>query len=329
DGAALTVNGVAFIDSSDEIPTPAPAIVVKNAGSLTLISSTVTEQDAQTSPLISVDGTSSLDVSSGNNTFNMTVNGSGFIAASAGSTVLWNAANTLNITTNEDTPFSFDVRIDGTNVSSISTSSVTRGSVITNVNGSLRYTPAANFYGAGSFTFTLASGKAGTVNLIVRPVNDRPAFTNGPTITVDEDASGTQTFNNHLTSIVLGPANETNNVLHGTFGNPHNNQIATFSVSNNNSALFTAEPAINSAGRLTFELNHTVTNALAAGETASAVVQVTLNDGGGTSNGGVGTSITQSFTIAITGQNDAPVVQDVTGSASEEGPSVDRGRRLH
>lgn len=52
------------------------------------------------------------------------------------------------------------------------------GTTFVNPNGTIRYTPAANFSGNDSFTYTVSDGNGhfvnGTVNVTVRPVNDAP-----------------------------------------------------------------------------------------------------------------------------------------------------------
>ncbi len=206
-------------------------------GSLTLVGSTVKEEDTQTSPLVTVDANSSLDVSSGDNEFHSTVSGTGFIAAAAAATVVWDADNALNVTTNEDGAFVIDARVDGSDIVNLFTSPATNGSVIINVDGTLTYTPAADFYGTATFDFETADGATGTVNVTVRPVNDQPTFENGTTVTVGEDASGNSGSRQPDQYRERGswPANETDGVAHGTFGNPHNNQSVSFAVSATNS----------------------------------------------------------------------------------------------
>ncbi|HEX8619611.1 MAG TPA: Ig-like domain-containing protein, partial [Thermoanaerobaculia bacterium] len=65
-----------------------------------------------------------------------------------------------------------------------------------------------------------------------------------------------------------------------------------------NNALFSVQPSIAPNGTLTYTP--------AANANGSAVVTVTLTDDGGTANGGVNTSATQSFTITVSAVNDDP-----------------------
>jgi hypothetical protein len=162
--------------------------------------------------------------------------------------------------------------------------------------GTLTYTPAANANGTATVTLTL-SDNGGTANggvdtsasqtftITVTAVNDIPSFTKGADVTVNED-SGAYSATAWATAISAGPADESSQTL-------------TFTATNDNTALFSAQPALDSSGTLTFTP--------AANANGSATVTVTLKDDGGTANGGVDTSGSQTFTITVTAVNDAPV----------------------
>ncbi|WP_372438696.1 hypothetical protein, partial [Pandoraea sputorum] len=123
-----------------------------------------------------------------------------------------------------------------------------------------------------------------TISGTITAVNDAPSFTQGGNVTVLEDA-GAQTVTGWASNLSVGPGNESGQTL-------------TFTVSNDNNALFSTQPAIVANGNLTFTA--------AANASGTATVTVTLKDSGGTANGGVDTSAAQTFTITITGVNDAP-----------------------
>jgi Bacterial Ig domain len=72
----------------------------------------------------------------------------------------------------------------------------------------------------------------------------------------------------------------------------------TFTVTNDNSALFAVDPAVGTNGKLTFTP--------AANANGSATVTVTAHDDGGTANGGNDTSAPASFTLTIDPVNDPP-----------------------
>jgi hypothetical protein len=161
--------------------------------------------------------------------------------------------------------------------------------------GTLTYTSAPNANGSANVT-VVAHDNGGTANggndtstthnfnIVINAVNDAPSFTKGADQTVLED-SGAHTVSGWATGISAGPADESG-------------QTVTFNVSNDNNALFSAQPAVASDGTLTFTS--------AANANGTATVTVTAHDNGGTANGGVDTSAPQTFTISVTAVNDAP-----------------------
>ena len=161
--------------------------------------------------------------------------------------------------------------------------------------GALTFTPATNTFGTATITIDLKDN-GGTANggadtsapqtfvITVNNVNQAPSFTKGPDVTVLEDA-GAQTVNPWATGISAGPG--------------EGSQTVTFQVTGNtNSALFSAGPAVSPTGVLTFTP--------AANANGTATITIDLKDNGGTANGGVDTSASQSFVINVTPVNDAP-----------------------
>jgi hypothetical protein len=154
--------------------------------------------------------------------------------------------------------------------------------------GTLTFTPADDANGTATVTVT-AHDDGGTANggndtgpphpftLTVGAVNDPPSFTKGPDQSV-LGLLGAQTVPGWATAISPGPANESS-------------QNVTFTVTNDNNSLFSAQPAIAPNGTLTY------TPALLA--IGSATVTVRAHDDGGNSNGGNDTSPPQTFTITI------------------------------
>ena len=124
-------------------------------------------------------------------------------------------------------------------------------------------------------------GQTGGVPL---PPNVAPSFAKGADQEVLED-SGISTVTGWATGISAGPANESV-------------QSVSFLVSNDNNALFATQPAIAPNGTLSYTL--------APNFNGSASVTVRIKDDGGTDNGGVDTSQSQTFTISVTPVNDAP-----------------------
>ena len=155
--------------------------------------------------------------------------------------------------------------------------------------GTLTYTPAANANGSATITVNLKDD-GGTANggvdtsasqtftITVNAVNDVPSFTKGVDQTVNNNA-GAQTVANWATNISAGPANESGQTL-------------TFQVTGNtNPGLFTVGPAVSSTGTLSY------TPSSSGG--GSATITINLKDNGGTANGGMDTSASQTFTITV------------------------------
>ena len=130
--------------------------------------------------------------------------------------------------------------------------------------------------------------------ITVAAINDAPSFTAGGNQSVAEDA-GAQTVNAWATAILAGPPNEAG-------------QVVSFNVTgNSNATLFSAGPAISSAGVLSYTP--------AADASGVATISVVAMDDGGTANGGIDTSAAQTFTITVTPVNDPPVL-DLNGPAA-------------
>src|SRR5688572_27219032 len=165
--------------------------------------------------------------------------------------------------TNEDTAVTVSVLANDTDADAGDTKSIAsvtqgaNGAVTINANGTLTYTPNANFNGSDSFTYVMqdaanALSNSATVNVTVNAVNDAPSFSKGANQSVAVD-SGAQTVAGWATAISAGPADESAQAL-------------DFIVSNNNNALFSAQPAVSATGTLTYTP--------AAGASGSATVTV-------------------------------------------------------
>ncbi|MCC6417524.1 MAG: proprotein convertase P-domain-containing protein [Gemmataceae bacterium] len=143
----------------------------------------------------------------------------------------------------------------------------------------------ATINGSTSPTAAYSAGEA-TASAPVIPINDAPAFTIvGTNQTVVED-SGPAMVTSFVSNPVPGPTNESS-------------QTVTFLVTTDRPDLFSAQPAIDSIGTLTFTP--------APNASGLANVTVVAVDSGGTDNGGVNTSAPQAFTIDITPVNDVPL----------------------
>jgi hypothetical protein len=124
---------------------------------------------------------------------------------------------------------------------------------------------------------------SGAITINVSAVNDEPGFIAGPNQAANEDAAPVSTP--WATAVSAGPADEAAQVL-------------TFTVTNDNNALFSAQPAIAPNGTLAYTL--------APNANGTATVSVFLRDNGGTAGGGDDTSPTVTFSITVAPVNDAP-----------------------
>jgi hypothetical protein len=118
------------------------------------------------------------------------------------------------------------------------------------------------------------------------------------------DTSGRQEINGFASEISAGPPDETRQQVH-------------FVLTNTNPDLFTVLPAIDAAGKLTFEP--------AVDLTGSAEISIVLVDDGGTANGGVDQSYAQTFTIEVTlalPWHNREMAPDVTGDGEVVGEDV-------
>ncbi len=158
------------------------------------------------------------------------------------------------------------------------------GSTLLGTGDSVLWTPPANANGTlGAFAVkawdgAAASATAIAVNLTVIAVNDAPTFTLPVTsLSVKKNVTA-QTIPNWATNISVGPADESA-------------QTKTFTITNSNTALFSAQPALSSTGTLTFQP--------AKNKTGTATITVRLQDSGGITNGGVNLSVARTFTITV------------------------------
>jgi hypothetical protein len=163
--------------------------------------------------------------------------------------------------------------------------------------GTLFYTPAADAHGTalvavrihddgGITNGGIDTSPPQSFTITIHAVNDPPSFRTGGNQFVSEDI-GPQVITAWATEISPGPDEA--------------DQEVEFIVGNNQPDLFSVPPAISANGTLTYTP--------AADQHGVAVVTAQLRDNGGTANGGVDSSPTQTFTIAVTSVNDAPSFQ--------------------
>ena len=161
------------------------------------------------------------------------------------------------------------------------------GTLSSLTSSNITYTPGLDYFGADSFTYTVTDGSITSVpaqvSINVLPVNDKPSFDVVTTsVSVPEDVGFYQT--NLAFNMSKGPANE-------------NGQTYQFILSTDTPSLFSSQPSMTPAGRLSFKP--------ALNSNGVANVTITMKDSGGTLRGGIDSAVTN-ITITVTAVNDAP-----------------------
>lgn len=172
------------------------------------------------------------------------------------------------------------------------------GTASVNANGTIKYTPNANFNGADSFTYKINDKTDGTgldsnvvsVDVTINAVNDAPVAVNN-SYSVAED--NTLTVSDPALGVVANDTDVENSVLTVVPGSV--TQPANGSVSVGADGTFTYTPNANFFGTDTFKYR--------------------VTDGDLTSAEGT-------VTITVTAVNDAPVAADDTYTATEDTPRI-------
>ena len=194
-----------------------------------------------------------------------------------------------NLTTDEDTPGTVnvlandsDVDGDALTVSSVGTPS--HGTVTNNGDGTITYTPEADYNGTDSFTYTVSDGNGGldtaTVHVTVNPVNDPPVITSTP-----------------ITTATQGVLYEYQVEANDPDGDTLTYTLTTapgFLTINSSTGLISGTPGNDDVG------THTVTVQVSDGVNRDAV--------------------TQSYTLTVENVNDPPVAVNDTSTTDEDTP---------
>jgi len=215
-------------------------------------------------------------------------------------------------TTNEDTPITFSVVINDTDIDGTidpatvdldpATAGVqhtftdTAGAWIVDTDGNVTYTPAANFNGTATITYTVKdnSGLAsspGTISVTVTPVNDAPNAVND-NISTNEDTPVTFSVVANDTDVdgTIDPSTVDLDPSTAGIQNTITNASGTWTV--------------NASGQVTFTPTHNFTNA--------ASITYTVNDNSGA------TSDVATIAVTITPVNDPPVATNNTAATNED-----------
>jgi subtilisin len=172
-------------------------------------------------------------------------------------------------TTAEDVPASIpvlanDTDADGNALTVVSVTSPAHGSVVKNANGTVTYTPAANYHGSDGFEYVVGDGAGGTdtgsVSVTVTSANDPPV--------ANDDSASTA----YQTSVVV--------------------PILTNDTDPDGDSLSVVSVGAASHGAVTIGLGGSVTYTPAAGYTGSDSFNYTVGDGaGGTDVGAVSVTV--------------------------------------
>ncbi len=199
-----------------------------------------------------------------------------------------------------------DTDVDGNTLSITAVSGATNGTV-TLVNGNPVFTPAANYNGTASFTYTVSDGAGGTstavVNLTVSPVNDTPVAV-ADSFTLNEDNALTiapSSLVSNDSDIDAGQTLSIASVQGATNG--------TVAIVNGN-VVFT--PAANYSGAAAF----TYTISDGNGGTATATVNLTIAAQGDVAVSAANVSGNEDTTINLGLSSSSIVISDTDGSES-------------
>jgi len=177
-----------------------------------------------------------------------------------------------SVVTDEDTPvivvdlLDDDTDIDGDILEIQSFTQGAYGTVVDNLDGTLTYSPLANYHGSDSFTYVVSDGNGGTdealVSITVNSVNDAPQAA-GDTITTHEDfpaITGDVLAND---TDVDGDSLSVQSFTQGTGGTVLNNSDGTFTyipnVNHNGPDSFTYTITDGNGGLSTVAVNVTIT----------------------------------------------------------------------
>ncbi|BBP45617.1 hypothetical protein THMIRHAS_09900 [Thiosulfatimonas sediminis] len=207
------------------------------------------------------------------------------------------AINPDTVVTNEDTPVVIDVLANDTDIDGpvspvASVTNGANGTVAINADGTVTYTPNADFNGSDQFTYTNEEGNSATVSVTVNPINDATAI-NPDTAVTNEDTSVVIDVLANDTDID-GPVSPVASVTNGANG--------TVAINADGTVTYTPNADFNGSDQFTY------TNE----EGNSATVSVTVNP--------INDATAINPDTAVTNE-DTPVVIDVLANDTDiDGP---------
>ncbi|MGL4396067.1 MAG: Ig-like domain-containing protein, partial [Hyphomicrobium sp.] len=294
------------VDSASLTVTAINGTAIATGGSVAVTGGNVTLNANGTltfTPNANWNGTPSFSYTVSDGALTSTANVSGTVTAVNDAPVA--AADTF--TTAEDTPITFDVRgndsdvdsatltvtaINGTAIATGGSVSVTGGSVTLNANGTLTFTPNANWNGTPSFTYTVSDGaltSSASVSGTVTAVNDAPVANN-------------YSFTSLEDLVVNGDVRSTSSDVDG-------DTLTVTAI--NGTAISPGSTVAISGGSLFMNPDGTMRFTPTANISGTFSTNFTISDG----NGGTATS---TVTLTIIPVNDAPQGTDRTITVSED-----------
>ena len=194
--------------------------------------------------------------------------------------------------TNEDTPLSTidvltgDTDVDG-DILTVTAASAGNGTVSINTDGTLNYSPNANFNGSDTISYTVSDGNGGTdtgiVTVTINPVNDPP-------VADDETASTNEDTPLSIIDVLTGDTDVDGDTLTVTLASASN---GTVSINTDNTLNYTPNANFNGVDTISY----------------------TVSDG----NGGTDTG---TVTVTVNPVNDAPVADDEVNFTPQGTPLV-------
>ncbi|MBV9929944.1 MAG: tandem-95 repeat protein [Alphaproteobacteria bacterium] len=236
--------------------------------------------------------------------------------------------------TDEDTPKTYaatdftgnDSDPDGDSFSITSVTNGSHGTAVLNGDGTVTYTPASNYNGSDSFTYTITdshgAATVGTANVTVNAVNDQVSATVPAPFSVNEDSSG-----NAVTGLAISDVDATlapNGIYVVTLSATHGTLTLTTltGLSFTGGSDGTADATMTFSGKLS-DINtalataHYTPDANYAGG-AQVELQVSDQFGAAIATGsGAATNDDKTVAVTVTGVNDAPTAQDESATTND------------
>ncbi len=223
----------------------------------------------------------------GADSFTYTINGGGSATVSVSVTCVDDAPVAVadSFTLNEDSGISSlavldnDIDFDGNGLT-IATVGVATGGTATLNGNQIDYQPNADFCGSDSFTYSLAGGNQTDVNVTVNCVNDQPTFALNAEVKIGVSQIGGIGPQLVACQFDFGPDNEDASQAVVDF-------IVNIALDPDN---ILSAVDVQNDGQLTYGFT---------GNQGVASIEVQLQDDGGTNDGGVDTSATQTLSIHV------------------------------